>query len=221
MEADYLREQESESAGARGFSQLVNGMNVYRVEVVRLKDRNADKVFEKLQRKISRGKTLGRHDVFPLLLTPLMSGKMEMSQRIYQGMEFLQCKELKAGDEDRKRMQSVLYALAVKFLDRDELAMIKERIGMTVLGKMLFEDGVEKGIEKGIEQGIFRSDVNFEIINLLVREQGNILMNTNLRSAYSFVEVYESIMFVYMRGISTERGQEILENFIKEYRSQK
>lgn len=26
--------------------------------------------------------------------------------------------------------------------------MIKERIGMTVLGKMLFEDGVEKGIEK-------------------------------------------------------------------------
>ena len=154
MEADYLREQESESAGARGFSQLVNGMNVYRVEVVRLKDRNAGKVFEKLRRKISRGKTLGRHDVFPLLLTPLMSGKMEMSQRIYQGMEFLQCKELKAGDEDRKRMQSVLYALAVKFLDRNELAMIKERIGMTVLGKMLFEDGVEKGIEKGIEQGI-------------------------------------------------------------------
>ncbi len=44
-------------------------------------------------------------------------------------------------------MQSVLYALAVKFLDRDELAMIKERIGMTVLGKMLFEDGGE-GIEK-------------------------------------------------------------------------
>ena len=31
METEYLREQESESAGARGFSQLVNGMNVYRV----------------------------------------------------------------------------------------------------------------------------------------------------------------------------------------------
>ena len=42
-------------------------------------------------------------------------------------------------------MQSVLYALAVKFLDRDELAMIKERIGMTVLGKMLFEDGCGEG----------------------------------------------------------------------------
>ena len=31
---------------------------------------------------------------------PMMSGKMEMSQRIYQGMEILQCEELNAGDED-------------------------------------------------------------------------------------------------------------------------
>nr|WP_289692117.1 hypothetical protein [Enterocloster clostridioformis] len=138
--------------------ELVNGMNVYRVEVVRLRDRNADKVIEKLRRKINRGKILRRHDVFPLLLTPLMSGKLEMSQRIYQGMEILQCEELKAGDEDRKRMQSVLYALAVKFLDRDEIKMIKERIGMTVLGQMLFEDGMEKGIEKGVQQGLGRAN---------------------------------------------------------------
>ena len=50
-------------------------------------------------------------------------------------------------------MQSVLYALAVKFLDRDELKMIKERIGMTVLGQMLFEDG-----EKGVQQGLGRAN---------------------------------------------------------------
>ena len=50
--------------------ELVNGMNVYRVEVVRLRDRNADKVFEKLRRKINRGKILRRHDVFPPLLSP-------------------------------------------------------------------------------------------------------------------------------------------------------
>ena len=45
-------------------------MNVYRVEVVRLRDRNADKVFEKLRRKINRGKILRRHDVFPPLPPP-------------------------------------------------------------------------------------------------------------------------------------------------------
>lgn len=74
---------------------------------------------------------------------------------------------------------------------------------------------------RGIEQGIFRKDVNFEIMNILVREQVDMLMNTDICKAYSFVEVYESIMFTYMRGISTEKGQKILEDFIKEYRSQK
>ena len=112
--------------------ELINGDSVYRIEVVRLRDRNADKVFKKLRQKIHKGKRLRRRDIFPLLLTPLMSGDMEMSER----------------------MQSVLYALAVKFLSRNELERIKERIGMTVLGKMLLEEGIEKGIEKGIEQGM-------------------------------------------------------------------
>ena len=134
--------------------ELINGDSVYRIEVVRLRDRNADKVFKKLRQKIHKGKRLRRRDIFPLLLTPLMSGDMEMSERIYQGMEFLQCEELQVSADERKRMQSVLYALAVKFLSRNELERIKERIGMTVLGKMLLEEGIEKGIEKGIEQGM-------------------------------------------------------------------
>ena len=35
---------------------------------------------------------------------------------------------------------------------------------------------------------------------------------------YSFIEVYESIMFTYIRGISTEKGAKVLEDFISEYR---
>lgn len=70
----------------------------------------------------------------------------------------------------------------------------------------------------GVEQGIFRSDVNFAIVNLLVREQLDLLMNTDVCKEYSFLEVYESIMFTYIRGISTERGARVLDDFIIEYR---
>lgn len=70
----------------------------------------------------------------------------------------------------------------------------------------------------GVAQGIFRGDVNFALINLLVREQFDILLNTDICAEYSFVEVYESIMFTYIRGISTEKGAKVLEEFIKEYR---
>lgn len=70
----------------------------------------------------------------------------------------------------------------------------------------------------GVEQGIFRSDVNFSIVNMLVREQFDVLLNTDICSEFPFVEVYESIMFTYIRGISTEKGSRVLEDFIQEYR---
>ena len=70
----------------------------------------------------------------------------------------------------------------------------------------------------GVEQGFFRSDVNFAIVNLLVREQFDVLLNTDICSEYPFIEVYESIMFTYIRGISTEKGAKVLEDFIQEYR---
>ena len=73
----------------------------------------------------------------------------------------------------------------------------------------------------GIKQGYFRDDVNFSIVNLLVREQLDLLMNTDLCKEYSFLEVYESIMFTYLRGISTEKGARKLEEFIQEYRKKR
>lgn len=134
--------------------ELINGWNTYCVELVRLKDRNADTVFEKLESRIQSKKALRRRHVFPVLLTPMMSGKMDMSERICRGMDILQREDLNIKKEDIKRMQSVLYALAVKFLKREQLKQVKERIGMSILGQMIWEDGVEEGIEKGIEKGI-------------------------------------------------------------------
>lgn len=72
---------------------------------------------------------------------------------------------------------------------------------------------------KGVEQGIFREDVNFEITNILVREQVNFLIQTDLCSHFPFIEVYESIVFTFLRGVSTQKGQCILEDFLVEYRS--
>ena len=46
-------------------------------------------------------------------------------------------------------------------------------------------------------------------------------MNTDLCKEYSFLEVYESIMFTYLRGISTEKGARKLEEFIQEYRQKR
>lgn len=61
--------------------------------------------------------------------------------------------------EDRRRMETVLYALAVKLLDRNDLTQVKEKFGMTILGQMLMEDGIKKGMEKGLEKGIEKGEM--------------------------------------------------------------
>ena len=83
---------------------------------------------------------------------------------------------------------------------------------------------VEKTVEffrEGVRQGIFRDDINFYIMNRLVRVKLDVLMHTDISEEYSFVEVYESIMFTYLRGISTERGAKVLEEFVREYRKKR
>ena len=82
-------------------------------------------------------------------------------------------------------------------------------------------DSTIEFFKMGIKQGIFRDDVNFAIVNLLVHEQLDLLMNTDISNKYSFLEVYEAIMFTYIRGISTEKGARVLEDFITEYRKQR
>ena len=71
---------------------------------------------------------------------------------------------------------------------------------------------------QGVAQGIFRADINFPVTLLLVREQFDVLLTSDLSSKYSYVEIYESIIFVYIRGISTEKGARMLDKFIEEYR---
>lgn len=66
---------------------------------------------------------------------------------------------LKRGEDvfpkaDVRKMEAILYTFAVKFLDKQEIGLIKEEMAMTILGQMIWDDAMEKGIEKGIEEGI-------------------------------------------------------------------
>lgn len=133
--------------------ELKQGINTYRVKLIRLKGRNADKTIKELERKQGTGK-IKKEDLAGLLLTPLMSGSMSISDRIRRSIRLLQQEHDILGKEDLLRMESVLYAFAMKFLSKAELSEMQEVFAMTILGQMLEARGIEKGIEKGIEQGI-------------------------------------------------------------------
>lgn len=72
--------------------------------------------------------------------------------------------------------------------------------------------------EMGVEQGMFRNDTHFPIFNELITSWLELMLKTDIVRKYSFLEVYESIMFTSLRGIATEKGAKVLEDFIEGYR---
>jgi len=120
-----------------------------------MKDYNADETIRNLEEK-QKKKELDREEMLRILLTPLMEGEMPQAMRVRKSLEILQREQGRLEDRELIHMQSVLYALAMKFLTVEEIKQMKEMMSMTLLGKMLMEDGIEQGIERGIEQGIER-----------------------------------------------------------------
>ena len=125
-------------------NELKEGINSYRVQIVRLKNWNAGEIISALEVK-QRNMSLEREELLRLILTPLMGGKMPQPERIRRSFQLLREEQKIRKTSELSQMQAVLYALAEKFLSVGEMQKIKEEIHMTRLGQMIFDDGLEEG----------------------------------------------------------------------------
>ena len=111
-------------------------------------------VSKRLKENAEQGLKPTKADLVSLLLTPLMSGRLRIEERIIKSMNILQNSRELITEVELEKMQAVLYTLADKFLNETELSRVKEMIAMTKLGEMLVEDGIKRGIERGLEEGM-------------------------------------------------------------------
>ncbi len=68
---------------------------------------------------------------------------------------------------------------------------------------------------KGVEQGMFRDDINYNVINKIISSQMDILLYSDQLDVYSLPEVLQEITLLYLRGISTEKGLKIVDEFLQ------
>lgn len=66
---------------------------------------------------------------------------------------------------------------------------------------------------RGVKEGVFQDGINFEIMGLLVKEQTKMLRPSDIFSKHSVVEVYNTILLTFLKGISTDKGRTILDRF--------
>ena len=128
--------------------RIKEGINVYRVRLLWLRE-----VLREAEERQAAG-VLDRQSLVQLLLTPLMSGEMARKERILKSLKMIRGEQAAVDEAEKRQMESVLYALAMKFLTKEELEEVWEVFRMTVLGEILVEHGKEIGIAEGRSQGI-------------------------------------------------------------------
>ena len=129
---------------------ITEGINTYRVRLIQLKEYDADTVLEKLIGKTEDSIT--RMDIIPLLFAPLMCGRSEQKDRLLRCISILKNAEAVFQKSEIQKMEAILYVLASKFLDNEELESIKEAITMTKLGQMIWDDAIEVGEQRASER---------------------------------------------------------------------
>ena len=135
----------------RPMTQFTEGINTYQVQPIVMQKENADTFLEELLQKKKKGEIITREELVHLTLCPLMGGEMEQKERIQKAYQITQDAST-VNEEELRKIEAVLYAMAEKFLESMDLEEIMEGVRMTRLGKMLVEAGYKEGIEEGAEK---------------------------------------------------------------------
>ncbi len=89
--------------------------------------------------------------------------------------------------------------------------------------KLLHEENKEKTyrmthtmLRKGVNEGLFRKDINISIVSKLFHEQANLVSDDRIFPREEFVlsEVYQNLIINFTRGISTNKGIEIIDKIL-------
>lgn len=70
-------------------------------------------------------------------------------------------------------------------------------------------------LNRGIMQGFFRKDINLQLVTKIIMEQFFMMINPAVfpPSRYNLAEVFRSIYLYYVRGICTEQGGKMAEEY--------
>lgn len=72
-------------------------------------------------------------------------------------------------------------------------------------------------LEKGVEQGVIRENLNIEVVAFLVEESTSVYMRASHidKFPFSFSELISTVMVNFIRGISTEKGIKIVDEYLE------
>jgi TetR/AcrR family transcriptional regulator, cholesterol catabolism regulator len=71
-------------------------------------------------------------------------------------------------------------------------------------------------LKRGLNEGIFTKEINIEIVNEFIHYSLD-FFNQIDEKKYSHMQIWTSVHLPYLRGICTEKGRELINQFIEKY----
>ena len=130
-------------------TELKTGFNTYRVQPIIMKGKRVEEVFDNINAKIATNTPLSKEDLVPLTLCTIMGGDMPLKERVIKAFDIT--KAARETIPEAEKIEAVVYAMAEKFMDSVTIEQLKEAVGMTRLGQMMYNDGIEEGKKQGAE----------------------------------------------------------------------
>lgn len=98
----------------------------------------------------------------------------------------------------------------------DDVKKYPEVYAIVVESRDKEADDELKFFKMGVDQGLFRKDIDYVVVNTLFRDLLRIYLKTEGNYKFTMLQVYESFVLTYIRGIVTPKGNEMLDDFLKE-----
>lgn len=126
-------------------TELKTGFNTYRIQPIIMKGKRVEEVFDNINAKMIANIPLTKEDLVPLTLCTIMGGEMSLKDRVIKAFSITN--SVKESLPEAEKIEAVVYAMAEKFMDSVTIEQLKEAVGMTRLGQMMYNDGVKEGTQ--------------------------------------------------------------------------
>jgi AcrR family transcriptional regulator len=109
------------------------------------------------------------------------------------------------------------YRLAIRNLERVNRAFFEDLKCYPKVTAFLSEQrssslsAIRQFYERGVNEGLFHSDLNYDIVCVMFREQMDKLLDSEVCKAYTMAEIYHTVALTHIRGIATLKGLAMIE----------
>lgn len=113
---------------------------------------DGSQIYDRLKHKIDAGEKLAEEELMELMILPLtVKGKKRKQETIEKAVTL--GKRLPDREGQLKVIAGIL-TFTDKVIDRAYAKKLEEEMQMTLVGRMLMDEGYQRGMEKGMEKGI-------------------------------------------------------------------